>query len=91
MTQQKLKVAILGAGLIAPNHAAGFQEVPNLAQVVAVCDIDNKNAENLAALFDARVCTDYHEILATPEIDLVDVLLPHHLHYPVAMDIIAAN
>jgi predicted dehydrogenase len=91
MTQQKLKVAILGAGLIAPNHAAGFQEVPNLAQVVAVCDIDNKNAENLAALFDARVCTDYHEILATPEIDLVDVLLPHHLHYPVAMDIIAAK
>jgi predicted dehydrogenase len=91
MTEQKLKVAILGAGLIAPNHAAGFQEVPDLAQVVAVCDINRENAEILAALFDARVCTDYHEILANPEIDLVDVLLPHHLHYPVAMEVIAAK
>jgi len=91
MPRNKLRVAILGAGLIAPNHAAGFQDVSDLAQVVAVCDIHRENAENLAALFEARVFTDYHEILADPEIDLVDVLLPHHLHYPVAMDIIAAK
>ena len=91
MTAKKIKVAILGAGLIAPNHAAGFQEVPDLAQVVAVCDTHRENAENLAALFDARVCTDYREVLADPEIDLVDVLLPHHLHYPIAMDVIRAK
>jgi predicted dehydrogenase len=91
MPKQKLNVAIIGAGLIAPNHAAGFQEIPDLAQVVAVCDINRENAENLSALFDARVCTDYHEILADPEIDLVDILLPHHLHYPVAMEAISAK
>jgi predicted dehydrogenase len=91
MTNEHLRVAILGAGLIAPNHAAGFQEVPDLAQVVAVCDTNRENAENLASLFDARVVTDYHDLLADPEIDLIDVLLPHHLHYPVAMDIIAAK
>jgi predicted dehydrogenase len=91
MPRNILRVAIFGAGLIAPNHAAGFQEVPDLAQVVAVCDIHRENAENLAALFDAHVCTDYREVLADPEIDLVDVLLPHHLHYPVAMDVIAAK
>jgi predicted dehydrogenase len=90
MSPKKLKVAILGAGLIAPNHAAGFQEVPDLAQVVAVCDINRESAENLATLFDARVCTDYRELLADPEIDLVDVLLPHNLHYPVAMDVVRA-
>ena len=91
MPQQKLKVAILGAGLIAPNHAAGFQEVPDLAQVVAVCDIYREKAETLAALFDAKIYSDYHEMLADPEIDLVDVLLPHHLHYPVAMEVISAK
>jgi predicted dehydrogenase len=91
MSPNKLRVAILGAGLIAPNHAAGFQEVPDLAQVVAVCDIHRENAENLAALFDAHFCTDYREVLANPEIDLVDVLLPHHLHYQVAMEVIAAK
>jgi predicted dehydrogenase len=87
----KLRVGILGAGLIAPIHAAGFQEVPDLAEVVAVCDTQPENAENVAALFDARVCSDYHDLLVDPDVDLIDVILPHHLHYPVAMDIIAAK
>jgi UDP-N-acetyl-2-amino-2-deoxyglucuronate dehydrogenase len=91
MHPHKINVAILGAGLIAPNHAAGFQEVPDLAQVVYVCDTNRENAENLSAMFDAQVCSDYHEILSNPDIDLVDVLLPHHLHYPVAMEVIAAK
>jgi predicted dehydrogenase len=87
----KLRVGILGAGLIAPIHAAGFQEVPDLAEVVAVCDTQPENAENVAALFNARVCSDYHDLLVDPDIDLIDVILPHHLHHPVAMDIIAAK
>jgi len=87
----KLRVGILGAGLIAPIHAAGFQEVPDLAKVVAVCDTQPENAENLAALFDARVCSDYHDLLVDPDVDLIDVILPHHLHYPVAMELIAAK
>jgi UDP-N-acetyl-2-amino-2-deoxyglucuronate dehydrogenase len=91
MYPHKINVAILGAGLIAPNHAAGFQEVPDLAQVVYVCDTNRENAENLSAMFDAQVCSDYHEILSNPDIDLVDVLLPYHLHYPVAMEVIAAK
>ena len=91
MPPRPLRVGILGAGLIAPNHAAGFQEVPSLAQVVAVCDTNQENAENLATLFDARLYDNYRELVADPDIDLVDVLLPHHLHYPVALEIIAAG
>ncbi len=91
MSETKIRVALLGAGLIAPIHAAGFQEVPDLAEVVAVCDTDRESAETLAALFDARVYADYREMIADPAIDLVDVMLPHALHYPVAMDIIAAK
>jgi UDP-N-acetyl-2-amino-2-deoxyglucuronate dehydrogenase len=91
MSAAKLHVGMLGAGLIAPNHAAGFQEVPDLAEVVAVCDTNRENAENLATMFDARVYTDYHEMIADPKVDLLDVLLPHHLHYPVALEVIAAR
>ncbi len=91
MSANKLRVAILGAGLIAPNHAAGFQEVPDLAQVVGICDINRENADNLATLFDAKIYSDYRELIADPDIDLIDVLLPHHLHYPVAMEIIATK
>lgn len=88
---EQIRVAILGAGLIAPNHAAGFQEVPDLTRVVAVCDTDRENAENLAALLEARITADYREVLADPGVDLVDVLLPHHLHHEVAMAVIRAG
>lgn len=91
MSGEKLRVGIVGAGLIAPNHAAGFQEVPELCEVVAVCDTNRENAENLAALFDARIYADYQELIADPQVDLVDLLLPHHLHYPAAMAVIQAK
>jgi len=86
-----IKVGIVGAGLIAPDHAAGFQEVPDLAEVVAVCDTNRENAENLAALFDAKIYADYRELIADPHVDLVDLLLPHHLHYDAAMAVIRAK
>lgn len=87
----KLHVAIIGAGLIAPNHAAGFQEVSDLAQVIFVCDTNLENAENLSGLFNARVTDNYREILSDPTVDLVDILLPHHMHYKVAMEAIRAG
>lgn len=91
MPSAKIRVGIVGAGLIAPNHAAGFQEVPDLAEVVAVCDTNRESAENLATLFDARIYADYRELIADPQVDLVDLLLPHHLHYPAAMAVIRAK
>jgi len=91
MPSGKFHVGILGAGLIAPIHAAGFQEVPELAEVVAVCDTNRENAENLATLFDARIYADYQDLIADPDVDLVDLLLPHHLHYPAAMAVIQAR
>lgn len=77
--------------MIAPSHAGGFQEVPDLAQVVAVCDIQRQQAETLAALFDARVYSDYHDLIADPQVELVDLLLPHHLHHSAALAVIQAR
>lgn len=38
-----------------------------------------------------RVFTNHHDLLAIPDLDLVDLLLPHHLHYPVTLDALAAG
>ena len=43
------------------------------------------------SLINIRVYTDIDQLINDPQIDLVDVLLPHHLHYPVAMKIIQAH
>jgi predicted dehydrogenase len=91
MDPKRIGVGIVGAGLIAPIHAAGFDEVAEMSRVVAVCDVEEERAHNLAMLSEARVYTDYEELLADGDVDLVDVLLPHHLHYSVAMDVLAAK
>jgi UDP-N-acetyl-2-amino-2-deoxyglucuronate dehydrogenase len=91
MASKPIRVGILGAGLIAPDHAAGFQEVPDLARVTAVCDVNRDSAENLATMFDARIHADYRDLIADPGVDLVDVLLPHHLHHPAALAVIRAG
>ena len=91
MPAKKLRVGIVGAGLIAPIHAAGFQEVPDLAEVVAVCDTNRESAENLATMFKASVYADYRALIADPRVDLVDMLLPHHLHHEAALAVIAAG
>jgi UDP-N-acetyl-2-amino-2-deoxyglucuronate dehydrogenase len=91
MLTDKIHVGIVGAGLIAPNHAAGFQEVPELAEVVAVCDTNRENAENLAGMFDAKIYSDYHALIADPHVELVDLLLPHHLHHEAALAVIDAR
>src|SRR5512146_1198881 len=91
MANKVINVGMVGAGIIAPMHAAGFQEVPERCQVTAVCDIDAEKASEIAGLFDARVYTEYHELIADPQVDLVDLLLPHHLHYPAAMAVLEAG
>jgi UDP-N-acetyl-2-amino-2-deoxyglucuronate dehydrogenase len=91
MDPKRIGVGIVGAGLIAPIHAAGFDEAAEMSRVVAVCDVEEERARNLAMLSEARVYADYGELLADGDVDLVDVLLPHHLHYPVAMDVLAAK
>jgi UDP-N-acetyl-2-amino-2-deoxyglucuronate dehydrogenase len=42
-------------------------------------------------LFDARVYTDYQQLVDDPEVDMVDILLPHHLHHHAAMEVLKAR
>jgi UDP-N-acetyl-2-amino-2-deoxyglucuronate dehydrogenase len=91
LAAEKLRIGIVGAGLIAPFHATAFQEVGDLAHVTAVCDTDPEAAAEVARMSEARTYREWQELVADPGIDLVDVLLPHHLHKPVALAVIAAG
>ncbi|MBQ8683443.1 MAG: Gfo/Idh/MocA family oxidoreductase [Clostridia bacterium] len=94
-----LKVAIIGYGGIAGAHAPSWQllEERGKAKLVAVCDIDPDNfsatvetninsGRELPA--DVRTYTDYKEMLANEELDLVDICLPTPLHKDVTIDVL---
>jgi predicted dehydrogenase len=53
----------------------------------AVCDIDSERAQRAAEGAGISVWeTDYRRVLQRSDVDVVDICLPHHLHYPVTLD-----
>jgi predicted dehydrogenase len=75
---------MVGLGGVSFMHEAGYQEIPDRAKIVAVCDIDRAEAEGRASPYSAEIFADFEELVKHPEVELVDICLPHHLHYNAA-------
>ena len=75
-----VRVAIVGCGRISDLHELGYRERED-ARIVAVCDTKRGRAQDKAKAWGIeQVYTDYQELLGHPEVDLVELLVPHHLH-----------
>lgn len=88
---KKIGIGVIGVGAISRHHFTGYKNVSDRANVVAICDIDPVKAEQAAKDNGAKCYTDYHQLLNDPDVDAVDIILPHTLHYPVAKDCILAK
>jgi predicted dehydrogenase len=89
----ELKVGIIGTGRISDLHALEYL-ADNRTRIVAVCDANGELARQRGLAWgvsEDRIYTDYHDLLALPEVDLVEILLPHHLHYRATLDSAAAG
>lgn len=88
----RVGVAIIGSGQIAlANHLPGFALSPHAA-VVALCD-SNPAVLGRAARDTgiSATATDYHEILARPNVHAVVVATPNVLHAPITLAAVAAG
>jgi len=75
-----IRVGIVGCGRIATLHQMGYQKQKE-AKIVAVCDSKMGRARKAAKEWGVeRIYTEYSQLLENPEIDLVELLVPHHLH-----------
>jgi len=80
MASEKIKVGLVGQGLVGPSHFKGYQTHPH-AEVVAVCDLSRERAETFAKKHSiSEVYTSYDEMLTKADINLVDIATPTHLH-----------
>jgi len=77
---ESIGFGILGAGLVAPFHAKALQEAEG-GRTVAFCDVDKARADKLAAEYSAKAYYSLDDMLKDPEIDVVNVCLPNHLHH----------
>lgn len=81
-----LKVAIVGCGHVANYHLAGWTEIARRAQVIAVCDVDEKAAKNVVERWNIpRYYTEFSEVLERENISVVDICTPPQTHKPLAI------
>jgi len=86
-----LQIAIIGCGWAGARHARACAE--SRVDVRWAVDVNAERAAALAARLGAapRTAPDYRLALADPDVDAVDICLPHNLHAPVALDAAAAG
>lgn len=79
-------VAIIGAG-IGAQHLTGYAALPDLFRVKTLCDLDRDRAESVVKGFvGVEIASDYAAVLTDPEIDIVNICLPPHLHLRACME-----
>ena len=85
----KIKTGIIGCGGIAnQKHLPALKALADRVEIVAFCDIKRERAETAAKEYgtpDAKIFTDYNELLAMEEIDDVRVLTPNVAHCPITI------
>ena len=89
----KLRVAFIGTGRISDLHALAYLD-DERAELTAVCDRDIELARLRGERWGVpahRIFSDYRDLLALDDIDLVEILLPHHLHFQATLDAAAAG
>ncbi len=82
MTQRKLKVALISAGMIAnQGHLPAYQLFQNEVSVEAVCDVNEEKAFETARRFDIPgTFTNAADMLSTVQPDLVSICTPNASH-----------
>ena len=85
------RVAIIGAG-VGARHLTGYRELPDQFRVKAICDLDVNRAQRVAGNDTGiRITASIDDILADTSIDLIDICLPPHMHFPVTVKALEAG
>jgi len=80
-----IRVAIVGCGRVSDLHQMGYRGRED-AKIVAVCDSNKARAKTKAREWGVeKVYTDYNQVLEDREVDVVELLTPHHLHCPMTV------
>ena len=80
MSAQKLRFALLGAGVIGRTHARALADLPDVAELVTIVDRDPAKAQELAARYGAEATTDLDAVLRRDDIDAVTICTPSGVH-----------
>ncbi len=76
---KKIRFGIVGSGVIASFHVQALQVMKNV-EVIQICDIKEERAKEYGEKFNIAWTTNYDEMLANNNIDIIDIVVPSGLH-----------
>ncbi len=79
-----LGVGLVGPGWVAAQHLQAFQANPH-TRIVALCGREESRARKRLAdagvsIPNARFTTRYQDLLSAPDVDIISIATPNHLH-----------
>ena len=97
--REKIRFGIIGCGLMGREFAVAAARWPAILdlqarpEITGICDVNEKLFTWYTDNFDSIkiATTDYHELLASDEIDFIYCAVPHHLHEKLYVDIIRSG
>ena len=89
---KKIGVGIIGSGSIAEiGHCPSIQALPN-AELAALCDTNTDFLASMAKKWEPRkTYTDYTDLIADPDVQVVIVATPNRVHAQQAIDAMRAK
>lgn len=85
MSEQAVRVAVVGVGALGKNHARIYAELPE-AELVGVYDVDPARAKEIAAAHGTRVLPSLDAVAR--EAEAASIVVPTDLHEQVAVDLL---
>lgn len=96
-SNRKVNVAVVGLGFMGVTHLKSYQQIPG-ARLVAVCDAirlpvngvlggvsgNITGADAIRLGRDVKAYREFDDLLADPDVDLIDLCVPTPLHEPQA-------
>lgn len=87
----RVRLALVGCGAISPLHRFGIEQSEAPIDIVAVVDPDRHRLREAAEATGASGFTTLEAAVESTGPDAVDLMLPHHLHEPIAVQCFEAG
>lgn len=93
MNHPTVTVGTVGAGYAARLHGSGYAKVSGIhVRLKTICDVNPELAQQVQQQFGyEQAITDFEQMLADPEIDVIDIVTPPFLHCPMAIKALRAG
>ena len=80
----KLKIAVIGTGLLGSFHAETFFRNPN-SELIAVCDIDKEKVNKIANRFKCKAYNEFESLINTEKLDAISIATPEQIRIAPAL------